>query len=174
MKYCLYLTTLLFTGLTFANEKAIEKFILDSYKIKSEKLSPELINKVFTGDFYKVKVIADLGGGGTSTSERLVQVVSGKVSGLQDTTTNMTMTGLNKCLNKGFKLNSEADIKTFEKVLDLLYPINTFGKKEKKIINTKGKVTFVRGKFFKKFKGFVVETDDGGVIKTIKYSLDIK
>ena len=121
-----------------------------------------------------MKVREDLGGGSSSTSERLVQVVNGKVSGLQETTTNMTMTGLNKCLNKSFKLNSEANIKTFEKVLDLLYPVGTFGKKEKKITKAAGKVNFIRGKFFKKFKGFVIEIDKDGTIKTIKYSLEIK
>ena len=174
MKYCLFLAALFFAGTASADEKAIEKFVMESFKVESEKLNPGLINKVFTGDFYKVRVIEDLGDGGTSTSKRLVQVSNGKVSGMEDTSTNKTMTGLNKSLNKSFKLNSEANIKTFEQVLDLIYPIGTFGKKEKRIAKEPGKVIFVRGKFFKKGKGFVVEIDKGGAIKTIKYSLDIK
>ena len=130
------------------------------------------IGKVFSGTFFTVDVT--LG----DNSEKVIAVRSGdELVQVAKPSTTAKMPELTKLVKPEFKLAGEADAKAFEVALDAIYPIDaTFNKDDLKVkaIKQKGdEWTFIRGKFFEHFKGFVVTTKADGTISEITYSLDI-
>jgi hypothetical protein len=159
-----------------AQDKAFfEKQIGKLVKLEPQPLTGAALDKVFSAKFFKVNVSIGASGGG----QDLVVARSGD-NAVEVTTPGTTedMPDLKKLVKADFKLKADADGKTFESALDLLYPIDErFDKEDLKVKAVKHKGTewtFIRGKFFDNFKGIVVTTNADGVITNIKYSLEIK
>jgi hypothetical protein len=155
--------------------KAIEEAVLKQIKIEPEKLDAPALKKTFSAAFYKVNIKISQGDG-YSTSKMSLAFHEGKFVNVESTTTTRPMPVLQSLVNKGFKLKTEADAKAFEEALDVLFPVRSFGddKKVKGVKKAAPGWHFIRGKFFKDLKGFVVETDGAGAITSIKYDLKIK
>ncbi|MFT5131415.1 MAG: hypothetical protein ACI8W8_005051 [Rhodothermales bacterium] len=149
------------------------------YKLrtKAESLSSEAVSKVTNAKVYSVKVT--IAGPDGETSEKIKFVKDGDAfSTITRPSTNEKCPELKALIKKDFRLKTEEDAKALEAALDALYPLSEhFGGKDKKakaIRRTANSVTFVRGEFFKDFKGYVFETDDNGAIVEVRYSLGIK
>ena len=156
---------------TAADEKAIENLVKESVSVKSTLAAPDVTGKVFKGKFYSSETKIDSGDYNVFRSTSVV--IGGKAKFLWQTSTDRDMKVLLSCVKDDFKLKSEQSIKDFENALDKIYPTSKFAK-EKQVIKAKDKIIFVRGKFFKKFKGFVVDIDSKGKIKSINYKLKIE
>jgi hypothetical protein len=159
-----------------AEEKAFfEKNMGKLIKLEPTPMTGDALGKVFTAKFYLVKM--SIGEEGALTT--LVVARSG--NNLAQVTTPGTtaeVPALKALVKPGFKLKADADGKTFESALDLLYPIDERFDKEdmklKAVTHAGTEWTFVRGKFFDDLKGWVVKTDASGTITSIGYSLNIK
>ncbi|MGA7966825.1 MAG: hypothetical protein WCB49_13245 [Gammaproteobacteria bacterium] len=156
-----------------ADQQFFNAHIGDLVKLNPTPLDNSSLSKVFPAKFYNVDVI--VAGG----SQKVL--VARKGSDLVQVTmpsTTADMPGFQKLLNADFRLKSDEDAHTLQNALDVLYPISSnFGgedAKAKTIKHTGNEWTFVRGKFFEHFKGFVFTTNADGVITNVKYSLDIK
>jgi len=149
------------------------------FTVSSEatKLTSAALAKVTDGVVYNVKVT--IKGPDSRQSSRIKVIKEGKsISKLDSPSTNQSCPGLKKMIRKEFTLKTEQDAKVLEAALDELYPISdSFGgrdKKAKAIKRDGANFIFVRGVFFKKLKGFIVETDGKGAITDVKSSLQIE
>jgi hypothetical protein len=96
---------------------------------------------------------------------------------LEDTTTTRPMPVFFSTIKKDFRITKDEDAALFENTLDRLFPVGGFGgddSKHKEIRRTKESVTFVRGAFFDKRKGFILTLAADGSVTGVTYSLDIK
>ncbi len=160
-------------GASPADQQFFNENIGKLVKLKPAPLDNPALAKVFSAKFYNVDVI--VAGGGTKV------LIGRKGSDLVQVTTPSTtadMPGFQKLLNTDFRLKSDENAHTLQDALDILYPISSdFGDDDaqaKTIKHAGNEWTFVRGKFFDHFKGFVVTTNADGVVTDVKYSLDIK
>jgi hypothetical protein len=159
-----------------AEDKAfIDKQINTLVKIEPTPLTGDSLEKVFSAKFFKLEIRIGASGGGMD----LVVARSGDniVEATQPGTT-ADMPEFKALVNLNFKLKADADAKTFQFALDQLYPIDErFDKEDLKAKTFKRNGTtwtFIRGKFFDNFKGYIVKTDANGTISSIEYSLEIK
>jgi hypothetical protein len=150
------------------------------FKVTStaKELKSAALKKVTDASIYDVKVrISDPDGSSSGSSLKVIKQ-NKTIALLERPSTNQPCPWMKTLINKTFKLKTEQDAKTLEAALDELYPISdSFGGRDKKAkaIRRQGRtVTFVRGVFFKKFGGFVFETDENGSIVNVRYSLKIK
>ncbi len=141
-------------------------------KIEPHPLASDALGKVFAAAFFSVDITF------SGSNYKLVAARAG--DDLKEVTlpsTDADMPDLKAIVKPAFKIAADADAKTFEAALDLLYPINPdFGPddlKAKTIKHAGDEWTFVRGKFFDHFKGFVIKTNPDGTIAGIRYSLQI-
>jgi len=153
--------------------EAIQKAIKDRITVEAKRVKSDALSNVITGDLYDV-TISFGGESGSSTINNKAVLIGDKVIVIPMPTTNEKLADLKAVINPKFKLKTMEDATKLEAALDVLYPISSFGKSEKAIKQSEGKYIFVRGKFFKEFKGFVVTTDGEGSIADISYSLQIK
>ncbi len=177
---CCLAGTLIGAAETASKEEAlVAAEVSKMYKITStaSTLDSEAIKKVTDAKIYNVKV--KITGPGRRSSSSLKVIRRNKViTDLETPSTNQPCPWLKTMINKTFSLKTEANAKTLEAALDVLYPISdSFGGRDKKAkaIRRHGRtVTFVRGVFFKNLKGFVFETDENGSIVNVSYSLRVK
>ncbi|MBA4189677.1 MAG: hypothetical protein C0467_16960 [Planctomycetaceae bacterium] len=158
---------------TDAEAKAyFEKNLGKLVTVKPKLLKDAAIAKVLTAKIYRVEL-----GVGDTTLTPLIGRDGEKIVTLTQPSTNQDVPGLKAIVDPKFKLTTETDAIVFQSVLDALYPIsNTFGEddlKAKTIRHNGTEWTFVRGKFFKKDKGFMVTTDKDGVITKVRFSLEL-
>ena len=160
-------------GTSPADQQFFNQHIGDLVTLKPAPLDNPALAKVFSGRFYNVEVV--VAGGGTTV------LVARQGSDLvQMTTPSSTagMPGFLKLLNADFRLKSDEDAHTLQDALDVLYPIDSdFGGEDaqaKTIKHAGNEWTFVRGKFFDHFKGFIFTTNTDGVVTSVQYSLEIK
>lgn len=141
-------------------------------KLKPTRIDNPALAKVFSCQFYNVEVtIADSG------NKVLVARQGSELIQVTKPSTTADMPDFEKLINADFRLKTDEDAHTLQDALDVLYPIDTSFDQEdaqaKTIKHTGNEWTFVRGKFFEHFKGFVFTTNDDGAITNVKYSLDI-
>lgn len=150
----------------------IDKHIADLVQMQPTRLDGAALDQVFHGRIYNIKITI---GGGEQTV--LAAHIGNTLVDISLPSTDAQMPHLQKLVSAKFKLADEKDAQVFQTALDALYPINTDFSKDDlkaKAIRHAGKTwTFVRGKFFDHFKGFVVTTDDAGAVTQISYSLSI-
>jgi len=149
-------------------DRQTSKFI----KLQPQRLTGDAVGKVFNAILYKVSVVNSDGGSSNAVVARKGDDIA--IVTIPSTTTDMP--DLVKLLKSDFTLKSDADAQVFQDALDTLYPIDTTFNKDD--LNAKGirhdgnQWTFVRGKFFDHFKGFIVTTDVGGKVTGVKWTLD--
>ena len=135
-----------------ADQQFFNQHIADFVTLKPASLDNPALAKAFSGQFYNLDVV--------------VSGMSTKVPGFQ------------KLVKSEFRLKSGEDAHTLQDALDILYPISSgFGDEDahaKTIKHVGNNWTFIRGKFFDHFKGFVFTTNADGVITNVKYLLDIE
>ena len=162
--------------LTADERAAVEAEVHKRIKVTSEKMTSPVLPRVFSPTFIEVKVKIMSPDGSTMTHDFTMAKSGDGFIDLEDPTTNMAMPNLQKAMRKDLRIKTDVDAKVVEQALDVLHPISGFGGRDKafKAIRHADNVwTFVRGKFFKERKGFVVTTDDTGAVKEVRYSLDI-
>ncbi|HEX5314725.1 MAG TPA: hypothetical protein VFX38_07485 [Gammaproteobacteria bacterium] len=156
-----------------ADQKFFDDNIGKVVKPDPTPLANPALAKMFTGRFYNVEL--NIAGAG----EKIVVAREGNdLIAVTTPSTTADMPGFPKLLKPDFRLKSDEDAHVLQDALDVLYPIDdSFGGEDAqaKTIRHAGNVwTFVRGKFFEHFKGFVFTTDESGAVTKVQYSLDIK
>jgi len=149
-------------------DKQTSKFI----KLQPTRLTADVLGKVFTAIMYSVNVVTSDGGSNSAVVARTGDDIT--IVTIPGSTTDMP--DVLKLLKADFKLKSDADSQVFQDALDVLYPINTTFNKDdlnaKAIRHGGNQWTFVRGKFFDHFRGFIVTTDSSGKVTGVKWTLD--
>lgn len=158
---------------TPADQKFFDEHMGELVKLEPAPLDNPELSKVFSARFYEVNVIV-----AGSGQKILVARQGNDLVDLTKPSTTAPMPGLRKLLDPGFRLKSDGDAHRLQDALDILYPVDSsFGDEDaraKTIRHAGDEWTFVRGKFFEHFKGFVFTTSADGVVTDVKYSLDIK
>lgn len=149
-------------------DKQTAKFI----KLQPTRLTDPALEKVFMAMMYKVNIIGSDG----SNTTAIVARTGDDITIVSIPSSTAEMPDLVKLLKPEFKLKSASDGKTFQDALDAVYPIDTTFNKDDvnaKATRHKGNQwTFIRGKFFDHFKGFIVTTDPAGHVTAVKWTLD--
>ncbi|HSU68630.1 MAG TPA: hypothetical protein VLJ39_17245 [Tepidisphaeraceae bacterium] len=149
-------------------DKQTAKFV----KLQPTRLTDPAVEKVFKAVMYKVNVVSSDG----SSTTAVVARTGDDITIVSIPSSTAEMPDLVKLLNPEFTLKSASDGKTFQDALDAIYPIDTtFNKDDVKAKATRHKGnqwTFIRGKFFDHFKGFIVTTDAAGHVTAVKWTLD--
>lgn len=155
-----------------ADQQFFNQHIDDFVTLKPTSLDNPALAKVFSGQFYNVEVIV--------TELRVKVLVARAGSSLVQVTmpsTTEDMPSFQKLVKPEFRLKSDKDAHTLQDALDILYPISLgFGDEDahaKTIKHVGNTWTFIRGKSFDHFNGFVFTTNADGVITNVKYLLGI-
>jgi len=153
----------------------IDKHISDVIGTETERLSDPSLTKVFATPFYKIKLGIKQADGQMDSSQSLIAVkLDDKLVDLSTPSSDADVPMMVKMFDPKFKLLADADAQTVQKCFDILYP--PFMEEEKKIIKFSHKGndwTFIRGKFFDTFSGYVITTNADGSVKTVKFSLKL-
>ena len=141
-------------------------------KLEPTPMTAVVLDKVFGAQFFMVSVSV----AGEANIKTLVAAkVGDDLSDVNVPSATSEMPTLKALVKPDFKLTTDADGKTFEAALDVLYPPDTrYDEKRKAVRHSETQWTFIRGVFIGDFKGLVVTTDAGGTIINIKYSREIK
>lgn len=149
-------------------DKQTNKFI----KLQPERMTAEALGKVFSAIIYHVKVIASDG----SYANTVVARTGDQITMVTIPGTTTDMQDLVKLFKPDFTLKSEADSHLMQDALDVMYPIDTTFNKDdinaKAIRHAGSQWTFIRGKFFDHFRGFIITTDNSGKVTAVKWTLD--
>ena len=159
-----------------AETKSVRAAALELIETTPKRVESEAIQRVFSARFYEVELKISQGPSAWQTVTLRIARSGDKYQTVGLPGSNADMPALAKFFNPEFRLTNRAQAELLQKALDQVYPISTFGdEKPPKEIRQEGTTwSFVRGKFFDDFKGFVVKTGEEGVIASIAYSLDIK
>ncbi|VTU00631.1 Uncharacterized protein OS=Endozoicomonas elysicola GN=GV64_00235 PE=4 SV=1 [Gemmataceae bacterium] len=153
-------------------QKFFEARLNQLVKVKPKLVKDPAVAKVFSAKVYQVGL-----GFGSVTYPLQVSRNGDAIVALKDLSTNQDMPELKAIINPEFKLATETDAIVFEAATEALYPLSDGfddgGAAVKQVRHKGTEWTFVRGKFFEKYKGFVVTTDEKGAITKVRYSLDI-
>ena len=156
-----------------ADQQFFNQHIGDLVTLKPTSLDNPALAKVLSGQFYNVDVMVT----GVGTKVLVARAGSSLVQVTMPSTTE-DMPGFKQLIKPEFRLKSDEDAHSLQDAIDILYPISSgFGDEDahaKTIKHVGNTWTFVRGKFFDHFKGFVFTTDADGVITNVKYLLDIE
>jgi len=149
-------------------DKQTSKFI----KLQPKRLTADVLNKVFNAILYQVNVVTSDGGGNNAVVAR----TGDDIAIITIPSSTAEMPDCVKLIKADFTLKSDADAKMFQDALDVVYPIDTTFNKDdvnaRAIRHNGNQWTFVRGKFFDHFKGFIVITEDSGKVTNVKWTLD--
>ncbi len=178
----LFIGMALLAGLTLAapsraaapENDPIKDAIRKMFDIAYVPVQSPIIAKIFSASFYDVTSKIK---GGDMASKLRVARIGDRVVLLEDTTTTHPMPVFLSTIKKDFRITKDEDAALFENTLDRLFPVGGFGgddSKHKEIRRTKESVTFVRGAFFDKRKGFILTLAADGSVTGVTYSLDIK
>ncbi len=149
-------------------DKQTSKFI----KLQPKRLSSDAVGKVFSATVYSVVVVAN----DSSSNSTVVARTGDDIAMITIPPSTADMPDFVRMLKPDFTIKSDAEAKLFQDALDVIYPIDTTFNKDdinaKAIRHAGNHWTFVRGKFFDHFKGFIVTTDAGGKVIGVKWTLD--
>ncbi len=155
----------------------IKEAIRKLYDISYVPIQSPIFTKIYAAAFYEVSSKLEGGDNMMASAKTIVARIQNNVFLLEATTTTRPMPMFLSTIKKDFRITKDEDAALFENTLDRLFPIGGFGdrdQKSKAFRRTKESVTFIRGEFFEKRKGFVLTLGPSGTITGITYSLDIK
>lgn len=151
-----------------------DKHSSDVIRLEPTRLSDPTFVRVFSIPVFHVKLIIKLGDGGDESMETIVARSGDKLVSVGRPSSDADMPDFPKMLNPAFKLKSDSDAKDMQAAMDVVYPIIGDDDKKAATVRHSGtQWTFIRGKFFNNFLGFVFETDANGTITSAKFSLKI-
>ena len=158
---------------TAADQEFFNQHIGDLVTLRPTSIDNPVLSRIFMARFFSVEVVVN----GGSEKETVARQGSGLVQ-VSTPSTTASMPSFLKLFKPDFRLKSEDDAHGLQDALDVLYPISTdFGSDDvnaKTFKHSGNQWTFIRGKFFDHFKGFVITTDGTGFVTNVQYSLDIK
>lgn len=152
-------TSTVYGQLTPEEEQALTELIEENIEITADYFKDKCLNEVCDATFYKVKQVPKYKSNGEYSEILLVQTDSGycEVSWAND---------LLPVLDDEFKLTSQEEAQTFEKLLDKLFPV--FSSSEKQIIQQENKWIFVRSERWGEIEGTIVTVNDAGAVINIE------
>ncbi len=159
-----------------AEMKAVRAAALDLIKSTPTRIASPAIEKTFAAKFYDVELKISQGPNSSQSVTLRIARGGGGYQSVGLPSSNADMPDLTKLVHPAFRLTDKAHAEMLQTSLNEIYPISTFGDEQppKEIRQAGTTWTFIRGKFFKDFKGFVVTTTEEGMIMSIAYSLGIK
>ena len=151
----------------------IKDHISDVVKIDAAPIADPSVASTFASPVYIVTIgMSD--GESLQTSTMIVTRLGDKVVPLSRPGTDGDYPMIQKLLNKGLRLTSDADLKTVQTAFDLVYPIvGSQDLSARDFSHTGNQWTLVRGVFFDKKMGFVLTTDGDGAVTDVKYVLKL-
>ncbi|MBW2593479.1 MAG: hypothetical protein JRE58_10875 [Deltaproteobacteria bacterium] len=177
--WVVFIIVLFLSGSVYARElsqeekTSIQNVIHKMIKIDASRIDSPAMGKVFASTFYNVKLTRALSSGSLGMGKLLLAKVGNNLIEPEGTQTGRSMPNLRSAIRQDFRLNSRKDAELLQQALDSVYKITSSSDvKAKAIIHKGDEWIFVRGKFFKKKKGFIFKVA-GGVITEIHYSLGI-
>jgi hypothetical protein len=160
-------------GLPPAEKAFFDSHIAEFVQIVPTRLSDPALRKVFATPLYDVQVVlkeAD----GESRNGMILARVGDRLVPVSRPGTDQDFPELVRMVDPAFRLDSVEAGATFQRALDLAFPIlGSSDQKAKTFLQEGHRWVFIRGVFFKTRTGFVLETDDGGGIRSAKFSLGL-
>jgi hypothetical protein len=156
------------------NAERIEEFVKSHLTVSSQPISSKGLEEFFDGSFYRtqsrLKQPFSYG-----SQEFRIGVTDAKIVLIKSLVTSQPMPGLTKLLKEDAKIASKEDALRLKEGLDALIPptMSDRSYKGEGILQSGDEWYIVRGKFFRDLKGFRIETDAEGRIKSIKYALKL-
>lgn len=155
-------------------EEQIKSDIMKSTTIKAVPIRDAAFSTCFAAEPYSV-TIHQLTHGGDMSSKTIY--LKGK-NGMQEVampSTNANVPELLALFKPTFTLKTQADGATLLSAFKTLYTRQSgfLSEIEPKVVQSGTTWTFIMGKFFEKFSGFVIQTDSAGKVTQVKYSLEI-
>ena len=159
-----------------AEAKVVSAAALALVETTPKRIDSATIQKVFAARFFVVELKIVTGPSSWQSVSLRLERSGDKYQTVGLPSSNADMPALTKLFHPSYRLTDKAQAELLQAALEEVYPISTFGdEKPPKEIRQEGTTwSFVRGKFFDDFKGFVVKTDEEGAVTSIAYSLDIK
>ena len=155
-------------------EDAILKEFIENTSIKATALEDASLLKCFQASFYSAEIKMKESGGATYSWDTIHAQTENGMATISEPGTNAEMPELLKLVNPSFRLKTKADGETMMKALKVLFESTFDDDVEARVLQEEGKWSFIVGDFFKKFSGFVIETDAEGTITKISRSLEIE
>ena len=171
----------LFSLSLFAQEenKALKEFANQTISYKFEKVENDSLAKVFKGDIYQSSVWMWTNYSSELSKSRnrvhkMVLIQDGDLVNELDVEGSLESDVMFKFIQPKYKLKTEKDAKYFHAALNAIYPPFGGNYSGLSFMEKDGNWYFVRGESFGKKKGYLVETDENGKIKVIKFKRKIE
>jgi hypothetical protein len=156
----------------------IKAELLKGMTVELEPVEDPSISTCFAAKFYQAVPTLKVGDSGSASFGSYLYAVYGATVAQVERPggDRQDLPGLLKAINPRFRLKSDADGKALLAALDALFGKGTvrIGKFDPSVKREGMTWTFITGTFFKKFKGYLVQTDPTGRITGMRYSLSIR
>jgi len=137
-------------GQTLSQEEQafFQKHLPDVVRVEPKRLNDHAVVSVFAAPIYDFTVAIKMGDGGTSTQHVVVARVEDEFVPLSRPGQDGDYPGIQKMFRPGFKLINEDVAETFQRALDIVFPLSGQEKRAETFSHKGNEWTFVRGKFF--------------------------
>ncbi len=154
-------------------KRIIETFVKSNIDTQVEPVDPLNVSKVFTGNFYKIKVgFIESGTGANSCgSDNYVSVNETTVKMIEPIHMDIECPILMSLVKKDFLLKDENAAALFEAALNVLYPVEKAEMQNVKHLKKGGQWVFLRGKFFDNYTAFIATSGPDGKVNKIELVL---
>ena len=143
------------------------------YELTASPITSRWLNQLSTAKWYNctLSVIEEYDGMISSSLYEIIALeINGNISFFEDSNELITSNEFLMSIKEDFFLIDEISQEDFELALD---QISDFDRKEKERFERNGKWIFIREESFDEGRGFIVKTDDKGIITRIEYSYNI-
>lgn len=160
-----------------ATEKLINDYVIGRMIIEKEPADPAMLSQVFSGKFYKVNTFyiyttrEENHESSAACNQFWINVDNGKVTEVQQLSSDSNLPDVLSLLKKDFRLKDEASAVKFEKSLDALFPVEKDDVQNVKHMKKSNQWIFIRGKFFDDNTAVIVTTNTDGTVSKIEVLL---
>ena len=155
-----------------ADNAILDKFIQSRFTMKKVLINSDTLKRVLAGSVYSIRAdYADSSSSAVLWESRVI-ISNGKLFVPEELSTTKKLTGLFRLVRKDFFLRTETDVKFFERMLDIIYPLGWSNEKYREHLKKDGKWYFVRGEFFENKEAVIVTMDASQKITAISFSLE--
>lgn len=154
-----------FAQISASEETELDILIQDQVRTEADELKSASINQLFEATFYTVKRIRLY-----ETNESFNDYLFCKQSGIMKQIEEPNE--LVACLKKDFRLKDEASAGVLQKALTLLF--NDVSARNQDVVHKEGVWYIIQGDWFGTKNGYVVKTDENGIVSEIERNEEIE
>lgn len=158
-------------------EKLINEYVITRMIIEKEPADPALTNQVFSGKFYKVNTFyiyatrEENSESSAACNQFWLNVDNGKVTEVQQLSSDSNLPDVLSLLKKDFRLKDEASAVKFEQSLNALFPVDKDDVLNIKHMKKNNQWIFIRGKFFDDNTAVIATTNPDGTVSKVEVLL---